>query len=153
MTRAVNDEPLLLRAVDPEGLLLAAACVQDSLATIADMAYVPGERRFALLLDRFRWERRPRGRIGRRIDRVRAAVRFEHVLQVRRRGLVETAGPAVLELLTLTFTPTAGETSGIIDLVFAGGAAIRLDVAALSCQIEDLGTPVPSRLRPRHRLH
>jgi hypothetical protein len=35
-------------------------------------------------------------------------------------------------------------------LIFAGGAAIRLEVDGILCHLEDLGEPWPTRWQPAH---
>ena len=52
---------LKLRARDARDLETIAACVQDALVALGGMKYLPRERRFALMLNRFRWEAAPAG--------------------------------------------------------------------------------------------
>ncbi len=49
-------ETIKLRAEDTEDLAVIAACLQDAIACLAEMAYEPNERRFAFVVERFRWE-------------------------------------------------------------------------------------------------
>jgi hypothetical protein len=57
-------ESLKLRARDAGDLEMIAAILQDALVPLADMKYLPREQRFALLLNRFRWEGAPKERVG-----------------------------------------------------------------------------------------
>ena len=48
--------PFRVRAEDGEDLTIAAAHLQDAVATVGDVAFLPDERRFAMVFSRFRWE-------------------------------------------------------------------------------------------------
>ena len=136
---------LKLRAEDAEDIAVIAACLQDALVMVADMAYLPDDRRFVMVANRFRWEEGVGSGDGRApFSRVNCGVRFDGVARVRRRHIDRMKPGRTLELLTIR----AGD--GYVDLVFAGGAEIRLDAAAISCHIEDLDEPWPTRVRPTH---
>ena len=47
---------LKLRAEDAEDLAVISACLQDALVPVRDLAYVPEDRTFLLVANRFRWE-------------------------------------------------------------------------------------------------
>src|SRR5262249_49502019 len=48
---------LKLIARDAEDLAVVASCLQDALAPLNEMRYLAAERRFILVVNRFRWER------------------------------------------------------------------------------------------------
>src|SRR3546814_8908988 len=50
----------------------------------------------------------------------------------------------ILNLLTIDSRP------GSITLIFAGDAAVHLEVEAIRCHLEDIGQPWPTRWRPHH---
>jgi hypothetical protein len=76
--------------------------------------------------------------------RVNCAVYFDWVRKVRYRGLDPKEKDQILNLLTVNAEP------GAIELVFAGGGTIRLEVRDIRCHLEDLGDPWPTRWRPDH---
>ena len=144
-------DPLKLSAADTEDLSVIAACLQDSLVPVNDMRFLPGERRFVLVANRFRWEdagsEQSPGEDGAPVyDRVHCGVCFEHVIAVRQSGLDQRRRGQIVSFLTVTAT---GNT---IDLVFSAGATIRLEVERLLCHLQDLGEPWPTRWRPVHPL-
>ncbi|MFM8991549.1 MAG: DUF2948 family protein, partial [Alphaproteobacteria bacterium] len=51
--------PLKLRALDDEDLGVVSAFLQDAIVPLAEVEFVPGEKRFALVASRFRWENCP----------------------------------------------------------------------------------------------
>jgi DUF2948 family protein len=155
---------LKLRARDARDLETIAACVQDALVALGDIRYLPGERRFALMLNRFRWEAAPAGPAApaapakldgagdvgfadqgeAEFERIHAVLTFDRVRAVKRKGLEQATTDGVLSLLTLRLE------GRYLLIAFAGGGAIRLDVDQLFCHLEDLGESWPTVWRPQH---
>jgi hypothetical protein len=160
--------PLKLRAHDAEDLAALAACLQDALVPLADVVYLKSEKRFVMVANRFMWERGPQegpppetlaepeltaesadasfeeAEARPLYYRVNCAVYFDWVRNVRFRGLDPQEKDQILNLLTVDAGP------GAIELVFAGGGTIRLEVRGIRCHLEDLGEPWPTRWRPDH---
>jgi hypothetical protein len=138
----VVDEPLKLSARDAADLAVVSTMVQDALTRARDMTYQEHERRFLVLLDRFMWERDDGDPVeGKLYNRVRSVI---HTL-----NLDMTARDEVLELLTVA-APENSEASANVELVFAGGGVIRLDVDCIECRLTDRGRPWMTRRRPVH---
>lgn len=139
---------LKLRAVDDEDIKILSSCLQDALVPVGDMAYFPDDGRFVLVANRFCWEQPPETLDPGHefFERIHCALSIDRVKKVRRRGIPRRNPAQMLELLSL------GVKDGAVELVFAGGAAIRLEVDLLSCQIEDFGEPWPTRWRPHHAI-
>jgi len=140
----VTGKPLKLRAEDAEDLAILSAALQDAAVPIGDMRYFPEEKRFMLAASRYRWET-DRGAGSGGGERITSALIFDHVKTVRRRGLEQDDGERILALLALE----PGE--GIVDLLFSGGAAIRLEVEKLACRLDDFGEAWPTIFRPAHK--
>ena len=137
---------LKLAAADAEDLELLSARMQDAAAKLKDFAWLPKQRRFVGLFNRFRWED------GKGTGtRVRAALRFDGVSKVQSAHVKQGAPDAVVSLLAVRFTPKAdGDPAGVIELVLAGGGAIRLDVECIDAELADLTGPWAARARPDH---
>ncbi|MCE9522331.1 MAG: DUF2948 family protein [Alphaproteobacteria bacterium] len=146
---------LRLRAVDPMDLSVVSAHVQDAIAQVGDIAYVPAKRRFALMLNRFMWEDVTGPEKIARADknapyrRVRAAMHFDAVERVQHQGLRLGRKDAVAELLTLAFEPLS-EPAGVIKMTFAGGGVIKLNVECLDVWLTDVSAPWPTPHLPGH---
>jgi hypothetical protein len=141
MTKALK-----LAAADAEDLEVLSARLQDATAKLKDLAWLPKQRRFAALFNRFRWE----DSSGQN-TRVRAGLHFDGVLSVQSQNMKRGAPEAVVSLLTLQFTPKGGEDpGGAVDLVFAGGGAIRLEVESIDAELRDLTGPWAALGRPKH---
>ena len=144
------DEPLKLSARDAVDLAVVSTMVQDALTRARDMTFQERERRFLVLLDRFMWERDDGDPVeGKLYNRVRSVIHFDDVVGIQTQNIDMTARDEVLELLTVAVTDNS-ESSAKIELVFAGGGAIRLDVDCIECRLTDRGRPWMTRRRPVH---
>jgi hypothetical protein len=137
-------DPLKLVALDAEDLAVVSAHLQDSVARIADMAFLPREKRFAMVLDRFDWTSLEAGAPERR----RAGVHFDRVLRAQTRGFDLNDRDASLDLLAIEFAENDAP-AGIVTLFFDGAAAIQLEVECLEAAMSDLGPAWPADDRPR----
>ena len=144
-----DDDRLKLAALDEEDLAVLSAHVQDAVLKVADMAYLPKENRFVVVMNRFGWEQVA----GRRRDyqRRRAALTFDRVDAVKTSRIRRADGDAVLNLLAVEFSPS-NPPAGAITLVFAGGGAVRLDVECIEVRLADLGAAWATTAKPSHDL-
>ena len=141
-----DEGPLRLRALDGDDLQVVSALVQDAVSTVADVSFLRGHRRFAVLLNRFRWEG-----AARTPERVRSLLVVENALAVRSQGVDPGAKDTVLSLLALAW---AGEPDGPgrLLLTLAGDGAVAVECEALEVLLQDVTKPylAPSRRMPRH---
>ena len=144
-----RETPLNLGALDAEDLKVISSLVQDAVFPVTEMRWLPKDRRFALLLNRFRWEDAGRARHG--AERVRSLLVFDNVLKVASQGIDRGDGDTILSLLSVEF---AAEVDGAGDMILtlAGDGAIRLTVEALEVTLKDVTRPyrAPSGKVPRH---
>jgi len=138
--------PLKLYAFDAEDLAVLSAHLQDAVLKANDIAYLARERRFALVCNRFDWTAAEAGECQRR----RTGLRVERVTAVKARA-VPKGEDTVLELLAIHFEPEGGESpGGTMELVFAGGGAIRLSVECVEAAMDDLGPMWAGVATPKH---
>lgn len=144
-------ERLRLRAVDSDDLSVIAACLQDALIPLSEMAYLAAERRFMAAFTRFRRECLADPTSTEGLTQCQAVLVFKEVEAVRHHGLDSRFGAVKLELLTMVAEPAA---DGLIDvtLLFAGDVAIRLRVRRIAATLEDFGDPWPAAVAPSHDL-
>lgn len=138
--------PVLL-AEDEEDLKIISAQLQDAVAHVGELVYLPRARRFVALFNRFRWEDCVDAK-GRNL-RVRSGLHFDSVLSAKSQNVRSGDPDAVVELLAIRFVP-AQDGSGRIELLFAGGGAIRLEVECIDATLRDVSGPWPAVARPRH---
>ncbi|WP_422033035.1 DUF2948 family protein [Roseovarius sp.] len=144
-----REAPLNLGAFDLEDLQVLSSLVQDAVFPVTEMAWRPRERRFALLLNRFRWEDAGRERHG--AERVRSVLAVDHVLKVSSQGIDRGDKDTILSVLTVEFEPGEDGTGHVL-LTLAGDGAIRLAVEALEVTLKDVTRPykAPSGRAPDH---
>jgi hypothetical protein len=147
-----GEGPLRLIAQDAEDLKVISTLVQDAVLPVTELKFDPRRRRFALLLNRFRWEDRAEAEaVGRAYERVRSVMVVEDVLKVQSFGFDRADADLVLSVLALDFA--AGEDgAGRLTLTLAGDGAIALDVEALEVRLDDVTRPyrAPSGKVPKH---
>jgi len=139
-----------LIARDAEDLAVISARLQDAVAQVRDLVWLPKSRRFAGLFNRFKWEASGR----RKLDnlRVRAGLHFDGVLSVKAQNLRRGDPTAVASLLAISFTPKAeGDPAGTIELIFSGGGVLQLEVECLDAGLSDVSGVWAARGRPEHQ--
>jgi hypothetical protein len=146
MTLEAADRALKLRAEDDEDLRVISACLQDSLVLVGNLAYVPEEKSFMLVANRFRWEGARRPRRGH--ERTLAGIVFKEVEGVSYRGFRKSERARILSLLAVRAEAAAGETAILLE--FSAGAVVRLAVTRIACRLRDLSEPWPAGRRPTH---
>ncbi|WP_224815457.1 DUF2948 family protein [Hasllibacter sp. MH4015] len=142
-----DDAPVALRALEAADVPVISALVQDAVFPITEMGYDRKARRFAILLNRFRWEERGRGDP----QRVQAVLAIEDVLAVATQGIDRADTDTILSLLALEWEPSE-DGMGRLTLVLAGDGAVAVDVEALELTLKDVTKPyiAPSGHAPDH---
>lgn len=144
--------PLLLRAMDDDGLQIVSSLTQDAIFPASEMTFTGAKREFGILLNRFRWEDKDAAeKQGRPYERVQSVLLFGDVLKVGSQGIDQTDKETVLSLLSVSFEPSE-DGAGKIVLNFAGDGAIGLDVECIDVTLKDVTRPyiAPSNKVPSH---
>ena len=133
-----------LAAQDAEDLEILSARLQDAVVKLKNLIWLPKKRRFAGVVNRLQWEAGGK-------TRVRSGLHFDGVLKVQSSQVKLGAGEAVVSLLALRFTANAGEDpGGVIEIVLAGGGAIRLTVECIDAELTDITGPWAAIGTPDH---
>ncbi len=149
-----DDAPLALRALAPDDLPVLSALLQDAVFPITEMVYDRKRRRFALLVNRFRWEDRAAAQAAKRgFERVQSLLVVQDVLAVRTQGIDRGDHDTVLSLLGVQFVPGT-DGAGRLDLTLAGDGAIALTVEVVDLALRDVTRPylAPSGKVPDHGM-
>jgi len=135
---------LKLAAADAEDLEIVSARLQDAVAKLKNITWLPKKRRFAAVVNRLQWEDGGK-------TRVRAGLHFDGVLKVQSHKVKLGAVEAVVSILAVTFQPNAGEDpGGVIEIVLAGGGAFRLTVECIDAELADMSGPWAAIGTPDH---
>src|SRR5436190_15112555 len=141
-------DPLKLIALDQDDIAVVSTHLQDAVVKIADVVWLPAEKRLVLGLNRFDWE--ACGCEDPCYKRRRTALRFERVMSLRCRNVQPSDKDAVLNLLAVEFAESDAP-AGVVTLIFSGGGMLRLEVECLEAELADLGPSWPAAERPVHR--
>jgi hypothetical protein len=143
---------LKLLAFDADDLAVISAHMQDALLRVGDLAWLPAERRFAAVGNRFDWvdalkeaTSNPPATYLRR----QTGLRFERVRGAQLLGIDVRRKEAILALLAICFEPSE-PPAGHIILRFANGAALRLQVECIEAELKDLGPVWRATSMPKH---
>ena len=142
------NDPLRLIALDEQDLEVVSSHLQDAVVRVSEMAYVPSQKRFAAILNRFNWEKATKAASNEN-ERRRTALRFDRVLGAQIKSLKPSASDRVLSLLAVRFE-ASDHPSGYVTLTFSGDASIRLHVECIEAELTDLGPAWRAHSKPQH---
>ncbi|MGZ2259108.1 DUF2948 family protein [Roseobacter sp. A03A-229] len=144
-----REAPLNLGAFDEDDLAIISALVQDAVFPATEMRWDRAGRRFALLINRFRWEEGPARAAS--PERVQSLLVFDEVTGVASNGIDRKDPDTVLSLLAIDYDPTEAP-AGHLVLTLAGDGAIRVTIEALGVSLKDVTKPymAPSKKTPEH---
>ena len=141
-------------------LPLVSTYIQDAIIPIRDMTFLPDERRFIAIINRFKWEKLIQTSSSHDdtsedntsdetnppscYERTHSGLRIEGVTAVRRCNIDLCDRTLLLSLLTIT-----SDEKGLL-LLFAGSPSLLLETKTWCGQLEDLGDPWPTFLKPHH---
>ena len=86
-----NEFKLKLIGKNEEDLKVISAYLQDSIVAVRDISYLKKNRTFIMVVNRFMWEDVERG-VFRQNKRIRCAVKFEDVTNVRSKNVNQQKG-------------------------------------------------------------
>lgn len=147
-----REAPLYLGALDTDDLQVIASLTQDAVFPITEMKWQAADRRFALLVNRFRWEDLDAAQTRKRtVERVQSLIVVDQVLRVASQGIERSDPDMILSLMSIEFE-AGDDGAGVVLLTLAGDGAIRLEVEALEVSLKDVTRPylAPSKKVPDH---
>lgn len=145
----MTDQPLRLMAESRADLEVMSSFLQDAAVKVGDIAWQPGQHRFAAVLNRYRWEQDSAKKS--KSERVRSGLRIEGVLKAAYRNIPLNDPDHVLGLLAIE-VEEGEDGAGVLTLACSGYASIRLEVECLDAYLEDLTRPWRALGRPGHDL-
>jgi len=139
---------LKLIARTEEDLRVVSAHLQDSIASIADIANLKKNKIFLMQLNRFMWEDIEKG-VFRKNKRIRTILKFENVLNVLSININQLKKDKFLDFLAIetNFTP---DNNYEMKIIFAGDAIIRVICEVIEVTLDDQGEPWETKNKPKH---
>lgn len=139
------EQPLRLKAESADDLAVISTYVQDAVGQNAEISWMAKKHRFAILLNRFRWEDRLNAESqSRPYERVQSMLVVDSTLKVAAQGLDPNDKDMAFELLSIEFQ-AGDDGAGQVILTLAGDGAISLDVECLDVTLSDVSRPYVAR--------
>ncbi len=133
-----------------EDLKVISAHLQDSIVHLKDIAHLKRNRIFLIQLNRFMWEDVEKG-IFRKSRRVRTVLKFDHVIEVKSKKILQNSDDKFLDFLALE-TNIKQDESFEVKLIFAGDSTIRIKSEVLEVTLDDQGEPWETKNEPKHKF-
>ena len=140
---------LKLIARTEEDLRVVSAHLQDSIASVADIANLKKNKIFLMQLNRFMWEDIEKG-LFRKNKRIRSILKFENVMNVLSKNINQLKKDQFLDFLTIetNFTP---DKNYEMKIIFAGDAMIRIISEVIEVTLDDQGEAWDTKNKPKHK--
>ena len=139
---------LKLIARTEEDLRVVSAHLQDSIASIADIANLKKNKIFLMQLNRFMWEDVEKG-VFRKNKRIRTILKFENVMNVFSRNINQLKKDKFLDFLAIE-TNITPDKNYEMKIIFAGDATIRIISEVIEVTLDDQGEAWDTKNKPKH---
>ena len=149
MSKDVKDN-LKLIGSNPEDLKVISAYSQDSTVAVKDMIFLEKNRIFVMIVNRFKWENIEKA-VLRQNKRIRCAIKFEEVLEVKSKKINQKNRNKHLECLAIKSNENLGKNYEI-KIFFSGDAIITLISESIDVTMKDLGISWNVKHIPKHKF-
>ena len=140
---------LKLIARTEEDLRVVSAHLQDSIASVADIANLKKNKIFLMQLNRFMWEDVEKG-VFRKNKRIRTILKFENVMNVLSRNINQVKKDEFLDFLAIE-TNITPDKNYEMKIIFAGDAIIRVVSEVIEVTLDDQGKAWDTKNKPKHK--
>ncbi len=137
---------LIARTV--EDLRVVSAHLQDSIASVSDIANLKKNKIFLLQLNRFMWEDVEQG-VFRKNKRIRTILKFENVLNVVSKNINQQKKDKFMDFLAIE-TKLMTDNNYEMKIIFAGDSIIRLISEVIEVTLDDQGEAWDTKNKPKH---
>ena len=133
-----------------EDLHVMSAYLQDSIIAIKDIVFLKKNRTFIIIANRFMWEDIEKG-LFRYNKRIRCAIKFEEVIEVKSKKINQKKGNHSLECLAIKCR-ILFEDIYETNFFFSGGSIITILSESLEVVMKDIGKPWKVKYVPLHKI-
>ncbi len=141
---------LKLIARTEEDIKVVSAHLQDSIASISDIANLKKNKIFLMQLNRFMWEDVEKG-VFRKNKRIRTVLKFENVLKVVSKNINQQKKDNFLDFLAIE-TIKMPDNNYEMKITFAGDSIIRVIVEVIEVSLDDQGEAWETKNKPKHQV-
>ena len=139
---------LRLIARTEEDLRVVSAYLQDSIASISDIANLKRNKIFLMQLNRFMWEDVEKG-VFRKNKRIRTVLKFDNIISVFSKNISAKKDKTFLDFLTIE-SNILPDKSYEIKLIFSGDSVIKIKAEVIDVTLDDQGSPWETKTQPKH---
>ena len=140
---------LKLIAKTEEDLSVVSAHLQDSIASISDIANLKKNKIFLMQLNRFMWEDVEKG-VFRKNKRIRTILKFENVLEVHSKNINQHKKDKFLDFLAIE-SGTMPDNNYQMKIIFAGDSIIKIISEVIEVTLDDQGEAWDTKNKPKHK--
>ena len=140
---------LKLIARTEDDLRVVSAHLQDSIASVSDIANLKKNKIFLLQLNRFMWEDGEKG-VFRKNKRIRTILKFENVMNVLSRNINQLKKDKFLDFLAIE-TSKMPDNNYEMKIIFAGDSVIKVLSEVIEVTLDDQGEAWDTKNKPKHK--
>ena len=140
---------LKLIARTEEDLRVVSAHLQDSIASISDIANLKKNKIFLMQLNRFMWEDVEKG-VFRKNKRIRTILKFENILEVHSKNIIQFKKDKFLDFLAIE-SSIMPDNNYVMKIIFAGDSIIKLVSEVIEVTLDDQGETWNTKNKPKHK--
>ena len=132
-----------------EDLKVVSAHLQDSIASVSDIANLKKNNIFLMQLNRFMWEDVEKG-VFRKNKRIRTILKFENVLEVHSKNINQSKKDKFLDFLAIE-SSIMPDNNYVMKIIFAGDSIIKLVSEVIEVTLDDQGEAWDTKNKPKHK--
>ena len=140
---------LKLIARTQEDLRVVSAHLQDSIASVSDIANLKKNKIFLMQLNRFMWEDVEKG-VFRKNKRIRTILKFENILEVYSKNINRSKKDKFLDFLAIESIPMP-DNNYEMKIIFAGDSIIKIISEIIEVTLDDQGEAWDTKNKPKHK--
>ena len=141
---------LKLIAKTEDDLKVVSAHLQDSIASISDIASLKKNKIFIMQLNRFMWEDVEKG-VFRKNKRIRTILKFENVLKVFSKNINQHKKDNFLDFLAIE-TIRMPDNNYEMKITFSGDSIIKIISEVIEVTLDDQGEAWETKNKPKHQF-
>ena len=139
---------LKLIARTEEDLRVVSAYLQDSIASISNIANLKKNKIFLMQLNRFMWEDVEKG-VFRKNKRIRTILKFDNILEVHSKNINQSKKNKFLDFLAIESSQMP-DNNYEMKIIFAGDAIIKIITEVIEVTLDDQGDAWDTKNKPKH---
>jgi|TARA_B110000914_G_C15360072_1_gene398067 hypothetical protein len=132
-----------------EDLKVVSAHLQDSIASVSDIANLKKNNIFLMQLNRFMWEDVEKG-VFRKNKRIRTILKFENVLEVNSKNINQLKKNKFLDFLAIESNQMP-DNNYEMRIIFAGDSIIKIISEVIEVTLDDQGEAWDTKNKPNHK--